>query len=316
MKKLIGAACVAAAFAGLSGAASAQSWPGKTMTIYVATAPGGPLDLIARLIGSHIERKYKTSVVVENRTGAGGVVAGTALVRAPADGYSFGTGMNISTDVFIKDMPYKTSEIQPVVLVGQSAYALIVSPNTNSKTLAEFLAFAKANPGKVQFGAVPSSSHETESHEAMASLGIQGSVIGYKGIAPIYTALASGNEVHAVLGSGSPMVKAGKIFAIAIGGERRSPDLPDTPTFKELGVAYNPVANYAFFTRAGTPKDLLDRFAAEGAEVAKSAEFAEKITKSFNIYAMGLNVEQTTKVITEEDQKVRRAAQRAGIRPQ
>jgi len=307
---------LAAAAAFASQTVSAQSWPAKTVTIYVATAPGGPLDLMARMLGNHIDRKYKQTVVVDNRLGAGGVVAATVLVRAPADGYSFATGVNLTADVFVKDMPYKSSDIMPVALMGQSAYALIVSPNTKSKTLAEFLAFAKANPGRVQFGAVPSSSHETETYEAMNALGIDGSVIGYKGISPIYTALAGGNEVHAVLGSGSPLVKSGQIFAVAIGGEKRSADLPDTPTFKELGFSYNPVANYAFFARVGTPKDAVDRFAAEAGEVARSPEFADRMTKSFNIYAMGLNPEATAKVIGEEDQRVRRAAQRAGIKPQ
>jgi len=300
----------------VSGTVNAQSWPTKPITILVATSPGGPLDLISRVIGGHIERKYKQSVVVDNRLGAGGVVAGTALMRAPADGYTFATGVNISTDVFVKDMPYKTSEIIPVALAGQSAYALIVSPNTKSKSLSEFVAFAKANRGNVQFGVVPTSSHETESHDAMAALGIEGGVIGYKGISPIYTALASGNEVHAVLGSGSPLIKSGQIFAVAIGGDRRSPDLPDTPTFRELGYSYNPVANYAYFARSGTPKEMLDRFAAEIAEAVKSPEFADRITKAFNIVAMGLSVEATQKVVIDENERVRRAAQRAGIKAQ
>ena len=300
-----------------SAGANAQSWPSRQVTLLVGTPPGGSLDLVSRVLASHLERKYRQPVVVESRAGAGGVLAGTAVTRAPADGHTFGTGMSPVTELFVKDMPYKAADLVPAAVIGMTPYNLMVSGGMKLRTLSDFVAFAKANPGKVDFGVVASSSHETEIVDLARVLGIEINRIGYKGIAPIFAGMTAGTEVHATISAFvPPQVKAGQIVMLASGGDRRPADYPDTPTFRELGYSHFPRAFYAFYARAGTPKEILERFAADALEVVKSAEFNDRVVKPFGVTPWLQGLDEATRALNEDFERQRGAAQRAGIRPQ
>jgi tripartite-type tricarboxylate transporter receptor subunit TctC len=313
-KMLVALGACLALFAGL---AAAQNWPSKQITLVVATTPGGSLDLVARVLATHLERKYKQTVIVENRVGAGGILAGTALMQAPADGHMFATSLSPVTTLFVKEMPYRASDLVPAALVGMTPYNLMVSSASKFKTLAEFVAYAKANPGKIDFGTVASSSHETEIVDLIRVLGIDANRIGYKGIAPIYTGMSTGTEVQATISAFvPPMVKAGQIVILATGGDRRMADYPDVPTFRELGYEHYPRAFYTFYARAGTSREVLERFYADTQEAIKTPDFNDRVLKPFSVAPFQGSYADAVKVLQQDFDRQRNAAQRAGLKPQ
>jgi tripartite-type tricarboxylate transporter receptor subunit TctC len=186
----------------------------------------------------------------------------------------------------------------------------------NVRTLKDFIAYAKANPGKVSLGAVATGTHELEIHSLMLTLGFTGNVIGYKGIAPIWVALIS-NELDATLSASTPpQQKTGEILAIAVGGEKRNPAFPDVPTFREQGVVHDPLASYYMLANGATPRAVLDRISAEMTAVAKSPEFDTRVTKTINIVGVGLSVDGTNKFMRDEYDRLKKVADIARIVPQ
>jgi tripartite-type tricarboxylate transporter receptor subunit TctC len=296
-------------------AAFGQAYPSRPITILVSTSPGGTYDTISRVFAGHLERKWKQSVVVENRLGAGGGVALAALTKAPADGYTLTMTSGWIIDLFVKDPGFEAKDIVPVSVAGIAPYVVVVSKNVTAKNLAEFVAHAKANPGKLNWGIVSAGPHEIETADALAVLGIQSATIGYKGIAPIYTALVAG-ELDATMGTASPQLRSGQLRGLAVGGDKRFSELPDVPTFREQGFKYDPVSHYPFWARTGTPREIVTRLAAEVAEFARSAEFTDKVTKPFAIIGMGAGPEESDRVLKEAYAGAKRTATRLGIKPQ
>ena len=293
----------------------AQAYPSRPITILVGLSPGGTFDTISRLFAAQIGRKWNQSVVVENRLGGGGTLAASALAKSVPDGYTLGMTSDWNAEFFVKDLGYNPRDIEPISIVGVSPYALVVGKEVTAKTLAEFVAQAKAKPGSMNFGVVPAGSHEAETRETQFVLGIQGTTVGYKGIAPIYVALMAG-ELHATLGTSSSQLRAGQLRALAIGGEKRFPELPDVPTFRESGYNYDPVSYYPLWIRVETPRDILARLAAEANELSRSPEFAEKVTKPFAIVGLGATPEESRRLVSEQYEHIKQVVTRAGIKPQ
>lgn len=307
-----------AAGAVLAGSAGAQSFPSKPINIMFSTAPGGSLDIMSRLSAAHFEKKWGQTVTVEPKPGGGGIVANTAMVRAPADGHVLVlSGSPMTTSLFVKDIPFDSfKDVAGVSQIGRLAYQLQVSRRMNVRTLKEFIAHAKANPGRIMIGAVPAGSHELEMHSLMQTLGFTGTVIGYKGVAPIWQALIA-NELDATLSASTPpQQKTGEILAIAVGGDKRNPNFPEVPTFREQGVEHDPVATYWVLANARTPKPILDQLSAALREVALSPEFNDKVTKTINIVGVGSSVEETNRLMRSEYDRLKKVADIAKIVPQ
>ncbi len=299
-----------------AGAAGAQQWPSKPVTIVFGTAAGGPIDLMSRIIASQWEKKFAQKVIVENRPGASSTLAGGVVARAPGDGYTLLNGAFPPVGLFIKELPYDPfKDLTPVTVVAKQAYYLLVSSKMNIRTLKDFIAYARANPGKVSVGMVPSGPHEIESNRMLEVLGIQGNLIGYRGLATVYPALMSG-ELNATLGATPPQLKTGEIVGLATGGSRRNPNFPDMPTFQEGGVQYEPSAIFPMFAPGTTPPALVSRISAEVAAAVNSEEFAERITKTFSIDPSGVTPEVASRIIRDEYETSRRIAQQVGIKPQ
>lgn len=292
-----------------------QAYPSRPITILVSTNPGGTYDTISRVFAAHLERKWKQSVVVENRLGAGGAVALAALTKAPADGYLLSMTSGWVIDLFVKDLGFDPKDIVPVSVAGIAPYVLVVSKNVKARNLAEFVAFAKANPGKLNWGIVSAGPHEIETSETTRILNIQAGMIGYKGIAPIYTAMVAG-ELDVTMGTASPQLRTGQLRGIAVGGEKRFSELPDVPTFREQGFNYDPVSHYPFWARTGTPREVMNRLAAEVAEFARSPEFVDKVTRPFAIIGLGSGPEESNRILREAYDIGKAAAVRVGIKPQ
>jgi tripartite-type tricarboxylate transporter receptor subunit TctC len=298
--------------------ANAQNFPSKPITILFSTAPGGSLDVMSRVAAAHFEKKWGVTATVEARPGGGGIVAGSQAVRAPADGHVLlVSGSPQTVTVFVKDIPFDAfKDLTGVSLIGLLAYQLQVSRSMNVKTLKEFVAYAKANPGKVTLGAVAPGTHELEIHSLQQALGFTGSVIPFKGIAPIWLELIA-NRLDATLSASTPpQQKTGEILAIAVGGDRRNPNFPEVSTFREQGMQHDPVASYYMLANAATPRPVLDQISAAMAEVAKGADFEAKVTKTINIVGVGASLDETNRYMRNEYERLKKVAGIAKIMPQ
>ena len=310
------AAAVAATAVSANCFAQAQTFPNKPITIFVGTQPGGTYDTISRLLAFDYQKKWGQPVVVESRVGSGSVVATAAVTRAAPDGYNLVFGASYNAQLFLKELPFDpVKDITPVSVVGVQYYFLITSRTAGTKTLAEFISKAKAAAGKVNVAIVPAGQHELETDDMQARLGVKLNMVGYKGIAPIYVALLA-NEIDRAMGTITPQMKTGEMIPLAVGGEKRNADLPQVPTFRELGYTYDPMANYTIFARSGTPPDVLNKLWQESAEVAKSPDFAAKVTKVFAIEGAGWSPEQSAKFIRDDLERQKGVAERAGLKPQ
>ena len=223
------------------GLAFAQGWPSRTVRLVVAGPAGGNADLVARLVAEPLQRELGQPVIVDNKPGAAGAIAIGELLQAPRDGHTLLVGVNslVSEIPHIVKLRWDVAkEIRPLAELGRSGLVLVAHPSVPAKNVQELVAYAKAKPGTLNYA---SYSPGTLSHvlglQLNQAAGIQLTHVGYKGSAP---ALADvmGNHVPLMfdgLGSSLPLVKAGKIKAYAVSSPKRAPQLPDVPTFHELG---------------------------------------------------------------------------------
>jgi tripartite-type tricarboxylate transporter receptor subunit TctC len=306
------------AAASLCSIGAAQNFPTKPINLLYTTAPGGSFDPMSRVIAAHFEKKWGQSVVIESKPGGGGLVAHTYIARsAAADGHTLLMGASHFTSaLFVKDRPVDVKELTGVSLFGLLPYQLQISRGMNVKTLKEFVAHAKANPGKVTLGAVAAGTHEVEIHALQVALGFQGNVIPFMGIAPIWLEMVA-NRIDGTLSASQPaQIKTGEIIALAIGGEKRHANSPDVPTFREQGFVHDPVATFYVLAAAAVPRPVLNAVSAELAALAKSAEWDTRITKTLGIQGVGLNVDATAQYMRDEYAKLKKIADAAKLVPQ
>jgi tripartite-type tricarboxylate transporter receptor subunit TctC len=297
MKKLLVLAAVLAAAA----SAQAQQWPSKPIRVIVNFPPGGAADQIARLVAPPLAEALGQPVVVENRPGANGNIGAEAVAKSPPDGYtllmSSGGAFSVNPHLYTK-LPFDPlKDLEPIAAAARILVFLVVKPDLPAKSVNEFVALARANPGKLSYGSPGSGSspHIATAMFARAA-GIQVTHVPYKGAAPALTDLLGGQlDFMFDPGIGLGQVRAGKLRLLAVGSPKRSPLFPDTPTVAESGIAgFDADSWFGFYAPAGLPPDVAarlnreinralqtpavrDRIAAIGGEpVAMSAaEFAE-----------------------------------------
>lgn len=226
--------CAAAA------AAQPAAYPAKPVTIVANAPPGGPNDIVARLLASRLSEGMGQPFVVENRAGAGGNIGSAVVAKAPADGYRLlvTAGNAITANPLLyRQMPFDPAkDLAPVAVVGESALVLVVSPQLGVRTLAEFAAAARRQPLRYSSGGNGSPAHLTFEY-LLRTLGVSAQHIPYNGSAPAAMALLSG-EVHAgFLGAlqGVQLVRSGKAVALAVSSPQRLASLPEVPTVAEAG---------------------------------------------------------------------------------
>jgi tripartite-type tricarboxylate transporter receptor subunit TctC len=223
--------------------AMAQAWPAKPVTLLVPFPPGGSTDAIARMLSVKLQEKLGGSFVVDNRGGAGGTIGTAAVKRSPADGYTVlvsSLGPLVIGPHLMKNIGYDpTKDLDYISVAVQAPNALVVPAASPHKTLADVLAFMKANPEKMSFASSGNGSSDHITAELFwQQTGTSGLHIPYKGGGPVMTDLL-GNQVDASfmnINTALPQIKAGKLRALAITSARRSPVQPDVPTLDELGI--------------------------------------------------------------------------------
>ena len=271
-----------AAIVGAQPATAAQEYPTKPIRLIVPFAPGGPVDAMARIIAPHLNASFRQSVVVDNRPGAAGLIGIEAGVRASPDGYTITmVSSSYSASAATLTLPYHpVNDIAPIVLVTISPQLAAVHPAVPIASVPELIAYAKANPGKLNYGSsgTGGSVHlSTEFFNMMA--GTRMTHVPYKGQGPALNDLLGG-QIQLLMGS--PMViythvKANRLRGIAVTSAKRSPAMPEIPTFTETVPGYETLAWQAILGPKTLPKELIARWNTEINRVLQLPEVRARI---------------------------------------
>ncbi|SCK11744.1 Tripartite-type tricarboxylate transporter, receptor component TctC [Variovorax sp. HW608] len=261
------------------------SYPERIVTIVVPFAPGGGTDIAARILATKLGEKLKQTFVVDNRTGAGGIVGAEAVARAKPDGYTLLVG-NVGTQAINQSlypkMPYDADKaFAPISLFADLPFALVVNPKVPAKTPKELVALAKAEPDKYTFASSGSggSPHLTAEIFQQAT-GAKLTHVPYKGGGPAMSDLMAGHVdmLFASILETSSYVKTGKLRALAVTSPTRSPGMPEVPTLAEQGIANAESGSWAaLLAPAGTPQPIIDKLSAAVKEVVSLPDVRDKL---------------------------------------
>ena len=279
---------LSAALAALSLPPSAQAtWPERQITIIACFPAGGGTDIAARLIATPLGDALGTPVIVENRGGAAGNIGTTVAARAAPDGYTFlvcSSAFVVNPSLYAKTAYDPFKDFAPVMVLGASPNVLTVPAQSDIKTMAELIARAKANPGKLNWASPGAGTTPYLAGELLQlRTGAKMVHIPFTGAGPALTA-ALGGQVDmytANLGSLQPQIQAGKMRALAVTAEKRWPDLPDVPTLDEVGV-HDAVSDtfQGLFAPAGTPQPVIDRMVKEVQAILARPDIRDRYAKS------------------------------------
>ncbi len=271
---------------GTGTAIAADDYPSRPIKLVVPSSPAGPMDILARLVGAKLHEAWGQPVVVDSRPGAAAIVGLDYVAHAPADGYTlsmFDLGSPISVSLYPK-LPYDlVRDFRPIALIARSPFILVVHPSVEARTLTELIALAKAKPNGLAFGSAGVGVTSHLGFELLRRMaGIELVHVPYKGQAPATTDLLSGQIQTMFMNpiSGLPFVRDGRLRALAISTATRSPAAPDIPPIAEAGVPGFDVAIWFGMTaRAATPRDIVDKLAAEIARIQALPEIVARLAE-------------------------------------
>lgn len=274
---------------------SLAAWPDRNITLIVPWSPGGSTDILARMLADHLTRALGQTVIVDNKAGASGNIGANVVAKAKPDGYTLlidTMSTHAINPALFAQMPFNSeTDFTPISLVAFVTNTLVVNPALAVNNVAELVAYAKANPGKLNYASAGSGStnHISAAMFELAA-GVQMTHIPYKGGAPAVLDTVAG-QTQVLFGAGTqslPHVKTGKLKLLAVTESARSPQLPDTPTVGETLPGYELGVWYGAFGPKGLPKDIIDRLNAEINKIVALPEVREKMA------AIGVEVVTST----------------------
>ena len=322
MKQGLLAACLGAMLMIGISPANGQAWPSKPIRLVVPFAPGGSSEIIARSLAPALSGPLGQTVYVENKPGAAGNLAMEEVKRAPGDGHTLILGhvgtLAVNPALFGSTLPYDpVKDFQPVTLVAMVPNVIAVNPQLPIRTLAELVAAAKKNPGKMNYG---SAGNGSAGHLAMEYFKLQSGIdivhVPYKGTGPMLADLMGGqtemtfNGVPPIAGQ----IKGGKLRAIAVGSAKRVPSLPEVPTIAESGYpGFETSQWYGILVPASTPKPIVDRLQREIASALTHPETTKKITDD-GALVVGNTPAEFAAFIASEERRWGDVVRKAGIK--
>jgi tripartite-type tricarboxylate transporter receptor subunit TctC len=270
----------------LPAASQAQdAYPTKTIRFVVPYPPGGPTDLMARLLQGELQTRLGVTVMVDNKAGAGGNIGSAEVAKqAPADGHTIllaASGPMAVNSTLYKSMPFNPlTELAPVIQISSFPLVLEVNPKLPVKTVKDLIAYAKTNKKDLSFASAGNGTPQHLAGELFnTQLGIDIAHIPYKGAGPALNDLLGGqvNVMFDILGSSLPHIQGGKLVPLAVTSSKRSPQLPNVPTMAEAGVSgYEFTGWHGIAVRAGTPKPIIDKLNATLNVIFSDTEFHKK----------------------------------------
>jgi tripartite-type tricarboxylate transporter receptor subunit TctC len=281
VRALAALACIVA----VVGAASAADYPNRVVTLIVPYPPGGGVDAMARVVAQKLSDAFKQQVIVENKAGAGGTLGTRAVAHAAPDGYTLLLGhtgtISINPSLYAHPGYDPRKDFAAIGLVASMPIALIANPSFPAKSVADVIALAKQQPGKLNVGtsALGTGGYMTAEH-FKSEAGVDVAIIPYKGTAPLMTDLLGGHVPVAfgVLPPALGNIQAGKLRAIAVTSAKRFSLLPDVPTFSESGMpGFEAVLHYGLLAPAGTPKEIVDKLGVELRKLVDTDDVKQRI---------------------------------------
>ena len=296
-------------FLALASVAQAQDYPARTVTLVVPYPPGGGVDAMARVVAERMSAALGQQVVVDNRGGGGGLIGTRAVQKAAPDGYTLLLGhtgtISINPSLYANAGYDPRKDFAAVGMIASMPVVLIAHPSFPARSIADVIALAKKEPGKLNVGTSAVGTGGYMSAESFKSVaGIDVAIIPYKGTAPVMNDLLGGHVPVAfgVIPPALGNIQAGKLRAIAVASPTRTALLPDTPTFAESGMpGFEAVLHYGLLAPAGTPRPIVDKLNAELRKLAANdevkkriaAEGGDPLTSSPEEYAADIDREET-----------------------
>ena len=319
-QRKIGTAIAALALAIAAPHALCQSFPTKPVRVIVGFAPGGNVDIPARIVASKLGELWGTSVVVDNRPGAGGSLAAGIVAKAPADGHTLLicniASHGINPAVYRK-LPYDPlKEFTPISQIGTAPNVLVVHPSVQAKTVSELVAYAKANPGKLSIASAGVGTSQHLSIELLKSMtGADIVHVPYKGGAPALSDVIGGQVPGMIAGLPTAIasIRSGKVRALGVTSAMRSPQAPEVPTIAESGVpGFEVTSWHGLCAPAGLPKPLLAKLNADLFQVLSTPETKQRLAEQ-GVDVAPTTPEQYESQIRSEIAKWAKVVKEAGI---
>ena len=318
---------VATAFASAALPVHAQTtpapWPSKPIRLVVPYAPGGTTDVVARVVAEYLGKRLGQNIIVDNKPGKGAMVGTAMVAKAPPDGYTL--LMSVISGLTISPTLYGGGEFDPmadfihVSIASTNPSVLVVNPSFEAKTFKDYVAYAKAHPGKLAYATsgAGSSNHLLGARMSQV-IGSEMVHIPYRGAGPAMVDTIAGNvpSMFDSLPSAAPHIKAGKVIALAVSGEKRSPAFPDVPTMKELG--YPDLVSYSWFgisVPAKTPAPIVERIAADMQAILKEPAVVKRWDE-IGAEPSTMTPAEVTRFVQEEIDKWTPVVKASGARPE
>lgn len=315
---------LALVFASLSSTAwsahAQQAWPARAVHITVANTPGSAPDVLARYLGTRLSDGWKQPVVIDDKPGAGGIVAADALAKSTPDGYSLLVGADGPITILPNlqaGLPYDAlRDLVPVVALGKVDFVLVTNPKTGFHSLDDFIRAAKAHPGKYNYASAGNGSPQHLGMEMLKQrAGIYVTHIPYRG-GPLGMQDVIGGQVDLMfiaLGPALPQIRSGRLVALAVSGEQPQPLLPDVPTVARTYPGFRAGTWFGLFAPAHTPQSVIDVIAADSARIVQEPRARADLAAQ-GIEATGLAPEPFARQVAAESARYAQIVKTVGIR--
>ena len=313
---------LAAALAAGAAPAIAQDFPTKPVRVIVSFTPGSATDIVGRIVTAKLSEYWGQPVVVENRSGAGGAIGSAAVSKSAPDGYTLlinSSAHSVNPAIFA-NLPYDTvKDFTDIAALAIQPNVLVVAADSPYKTLADLLAYAKANPGKLNFGhaGIGSGTH-LNTEKLLAQAGVTATVVPFKGTPEVVAAILSGSvDCYWVpISAGLSMIRGGKLRPLAMSTARRNPQLPDLPTTAEAGVKGAETALwFGLWGPPGMPRDLVAKISTDVRRAVADPGVREKLLNLGND-TLDMSPGEFSAFIREEIDVNKRILAAAGVKPQ